>query len=219
MKEEPTERGRIQREIDKRLSFPVPGRVTTVYEHTDAGDLSNHEADVVVPPGSDHEPTRMPIVQPSSGELHLPTQGDLVLVGFFRGDGDRPFVYGHLYGDRDDDRAPLGQAGIIRQKRGSLYVEQHPDGDWARIARKPADDGTPSAKIEMDTNGTITIEAASDIVLSAPNGDVTVDEGGTEQKVAIQTHDHDVSGTTSDGASFSETTTTPNQAGTETEIE
>lgn len=64
----------------------------------------------------------------------------------------------------------------------------------------------------------IDITASGDISVSA-QGDVTIDEGGTPKKVAYQDHTHDYSGSTSDDASYEGTTTKPNEAGTETEIE
>jgi hypothetical protein len=64
--------------------------------------------------------------------------------------------------------------------------------------------------IEVKAGGNITVSAGEDVV---------VDEGGTPKKVAYQNHTHDYSGSTSDGASYSGTTTTPNEDGTEVEIE
>jgi hypothetical protein len=67
-------------------------------------------------------------------------------------------------------------------------------------------------------NYNIDVEAGGDISVSA-QGDVTIDEGGTPKKVAYQNHTHDYSGSTSDGASYSGTTTQPNEDGTQTEVE
>lgn len=75
--------------------------------------------------------------------------------------------------------------------------------------------GSTVAKVEIDDSGNITLESGNDLVLSAPSGNVTVDEGGTPEKVARQNHDHDV--TLSDGTTA--TTTKPNQSGTKVVIE
>jgi hypothetical protein len=104
----------------------------------------------------------------------------------------------------------------------------HPDGDWARTAVKPSDDGTPSTKVEVDdsgattqvnieTDGDVSLQADGDITVSA-GGDVFINEGGSTKAVATEDHTHDYSGTTSDGASYSGTTTKPDDT-TEVELE
>lgn len=72
--------------------------------------------------------------------------------------------------------------------------------------------------IEAYATKSVTVEAGGNIRISA-EGDVFIDEGGTPKSVAYQDHTHDYSGSDSDGNSYSGTTTTPNEPGTETEIE
>ena len=216
---EPTERGRIQALIDNAIALPRIGRVTAVRTHTDTSDTSNHEVDVAVPPGDPVQEFRtVPILQPTGASVALPQEGDLVRVNFLDGDGDRPIVDGVVYADADRDRAPLADAGDVRVSRGDLYAELAGDGSVARLAKKPGDLDTPTATVSIDAQGAVTIKTDGDITVSA-GGDVVIDEGGTAAPVAVQGHDHDFSGTTSDGASFSGTTTQPNQSGTNAEIE
>lgn len=154
MEGEPTERDRIIQTVREELTFPQVGRVDRVFEHTTSDDVSNHEADVIIPPGTDQsEPRRVPIAQPSTGEIRVPDSDDLVLVQYLRGDGDRPIITGHVYADADDDRAPLGTAGDVRIRRGDLYAELAGDGTSARLAAKPGDTDPPEARIEIDDSG------------------------------------------------------------------
>lgn len=104
-----------------------------------------------------------------------------------------------------------GSNSIARLWNGNLSAEV--DDTTASLSLESG--GTTVATVEIDDAGNITIEADSDLVLSAPNGNVTVDEGGVPEKVAKQNHDHDV--TLSDGSTA--TTSNPNQSGTQVEIE
>lgn len=163
-----TERGRILQVVRDELSFPQVGRVITVWPHTgDEERPSNHEVDVAIPPGEPvQEPRRVPIQQPVGGAAYVPRVGDLVLVGYLRGNGDRPIVLGSVYADADRDRAPLAETGDVRVKRGSTYCEVAGDGSWVRMARKPGDLEPPTAKVEIDANGDVRIESDGDILLN-----------------------------------------------------
>lgn len=74
------------------------------------------------------------------------------------------------------------------------------------------------ADINVSAKGEVNISADGNITVSTPNGDVVIDEGGTAKKVATEDHTHDYSGSTSDGATYSGTTTKPDDV-TEVEIE
>lgn len=212
-----TERKYIEQIIDRAVSMPQIGVVEEVTEHTSTSDLSNFEATVKL---RDEQQSRrdVPIATSSSGILHVPEVGDMVIVSFLdeNGNSEFPVITGTVY--TDQDRAPLGEAGIFRVTKGNLYLELEADGSTGRISKKSADDAAPDAKVEIDSGGNITIETDGDITVSA-GGDVVIDEGGTATPVAKQNHDHDFSGTDSGGDSFSGTTTTPNQSGTSTQIE
>jgi hypothetical protein len=212
-----TERGRILQIVRGELSFPRVGRVVTVWPHTgDESVPSNHEVDVAIPPGEPvKEPRRVPIMQPTGGAASLPREGDLVLVGYLQGQGERPVVLGAVYGDADRDRAPRANGGDIRATRGSLYTELAGDGSYARIAKKPDDLEAPTATVEIDAQGTITLDTDGDVTVSA-GGDVVIDEGGEAAPVAKQNHTHPYGWTDSGGSGD---TGTPNESGTETEIE
>lgn len=145
----PDERGRILQLVREVVTPPRYGRVTQVFEHTSESDWSNHEASVRIPPGSDeHEPRRMPVATPGGDEIRVPREGDLVLVEYL--EGDRPIVTKSVAAEQDRDRAPLGEAGDIRQTRGDLYSELAGDGSLARLAKKPADLDEPDAEVTID---------------------------------------------------------------------
>lgn len=210
----------IENKIEDVVTFPQLGEVVGVTEHTSANDKSNHEVDVILR-DEEKERRNVPVMSPASGDAYVPQAGDAVVIIFLDGDGEAPVVVGNIYDI--ESRAPLGREGIKRRKRGSLYTEIHEDGDWARIAKKSSDDGTPTSKVEIDDSGNTTklnIETDGDITISA-DGDVLIDEGGTAQPVAVQGHDHDFTydGGGDNSSTLSGTTNTPNQNGTETEIE
>lgn len=217
---EPDKRGQILQLIREEFAFPTYGRVTKVWPHSSADDQSNHEVSVLIPPGvPEGEPRRMPIVTPSSGEIRVPQSGDLVLVDYIGGNGDRPVVVGHVYGDQDDDRAPLGQAGDVRVNRGDLYAEVAGDGSSARLSKKADDLDSPSAEVGIDDTGKVTIETDGDVVIRGTSS-VTIDQGGTPKAVLTEDAKFDYSGSTSDGASYSGTTTTvSNGETTSTQVE
>lgn len=192
---EPTSRGRIVSIIKSKIQLPRIGRVTAVREHTSSNDYSNHEVDVQIPPGGKilQEHNNVPVHVPIPQSAIVPREGDIVKVGYYDGNAERPFVESYVYASDDSDRAPLGTEGVMRINRGSMYLEFAPDGSWGRIASKGSDDGTPDAKIELQSDGTINIET---------NGnDVVVNGGGN----SVAKEGDAVSGTTSDGATFSGT--------------
>lgn len=223
--EEPTRDARTRRIIGNEINLARTGIITRVYEHTETDDFWNFHVDVRL--GPDKHPRKVPVAVPGP-ELAIPPRsvedesgGDYALVQYMEDDEtERPVVTHIMY--NNEDRPPLGTQGVFRLRRGDLYTESHPKGEWARIAKKSEDDGTPSTKIEIDDSGPTTqvnIETDGDINISA-GGDILIDEGGTAEPVARQDHDHDFSYSWSDsGGSSSGTTSTPNQSGTSTEIE
>jgi len=217
---DPNDLGHLLREIDGELSPPRVGRVAAVYSHTGSeSPPSNHEVDVAVPPGGevDQQHRRVDVLQPAGGTVFVPREKDMALV-FYR-NGDDPIAICGVYGDKDPDRAPLGAEGDIRLRRGSLYTELAGDGTYARIAKKPGDLDAPTAEVAIDEQGNVTIQTDGDITVSA-GGDVVIDEGGTAKSVLTEDAVFDYSGTTSDGAGYSGTTSTvSNNETTEAEIE
>jgi uncharacterized Zn-binding protein involved in type VI secretion len=162
---EANERGRILNIVRGELSFSKIGRVRTVWTHTEPDDNSNHEVDVAIPPGEPlQEPRRIPVIQPTIGGVYVPKEGDLVRISYLDGDGDRPIVDGVVYGDADEDRAPLAEEGDIRLFRDDLGVELAGDGTHARLTKRTDGASDPDLVVEIDDTGTIR--------LGAPNGDL-----------------------------------------------
>lgn len=218
---EPTQLDFILEQVRQELRPPELGTVQDVYEHNSADDNSNHEVDVKII-GEDRTRRRLPVAVPTDGSARVPRGPDHpegpddVLVQFIKGNSESGVVTNVV--PTTESRAPLGTAGDVRLSRGNLYVEMAGDGSVARIGKKPGDQDTPTATVEVDSQGAITIETEGDVTISA-GGDVVIDEGGTAVPVAKQDHTHDYSGTTSDGATYNGTTKKPNEDGTATEIE
>ena len=173
---EPTEESHIVRLIRENTAQPELGRVTKVFEHDDPNDFSNFEANVRLR-DAEKERRRVPIATvPFLGGVAVPEPGDTVLVDFLDGDAESPVVVGMVH--NDVDRAPLGQAGIYRLRKGDLYFEMHPDGEWMRLAQKDADDGEPTSRVEITQNGEVNItghkEQATDHATTSGDGASTV---------------------------------------------
>jgi hypothetical protein len=213
---EPTDLAYLRSVIREAVRPPEIGRVTAVRTRDSPEAISNHEADVDLLRRA-QSLQDVPVAQPTTGAAVVPDESDLVLISWTGPEADQPLITRHVYADADGDRAPLAETGDVSVRRGSLYVDLAGDGSVARIAKKPGDQDAPTAAVSIDEQGTVTIETDGDITVSA-GGDVVIDEGGTAQPVATEGHTHEVSGATSDGATFSETTTGPSDT-TSTEIE
>jgi len=152
-----TESSYIENKIEQEKSALELGRVVKVWEHTQADDDSNHEVNIILR-DEDKERRRVPILNNTPGSIQPPENGDLVVVGFLDGSGEAPVVMGQLYNAQQ--RSILGSENIYRLKRGDLYLEAHPDGDWMRIVHKDSDDGSTNAELEVKQDGTIDIQAS-----------------------------------------------------------
>jgi hypothetical protein len=165
---EATERSRIRQLITEQVRQPTVGEVQEVFPHTGNEDRpSNHEATVSVPPGPTPAETyqRRPVVVPSSGAVVTPQEGDLVLLQFPKR-SDQPFISGVVYGDADDDRAPIAGPEEVRINRTGASVEivQTDAGDTViRVVDREADDDTRAIGLEVNTD-------TGDIVLKNQNG-------------------------------------------------
>lgn len=152
------------------------GKVNKVFEHSSAEDRSNFELNVSLR-DEEKERRRVPILQAFDGSLSVPEKDDMVIVGFIDGRGERPIVVGTLY--NNVDRAPLGQAGIYRVNKGNVFIEMHPDGNWARLAYR--DDNTlatspPDSRVEMTDTGEIIIDGREPVSVTQT---ATLSEGGS----------------------------------------
>jgi hypothetical protein len=180
---EDTERGRILSIVRDELRLSRVGEVTKVWTHSSADDKSNHEATVVIPPGQNpvRQHDRVPIAVPSSGVITVPKVGDLVLVTYRAGDGDRPVVTNVVYGDDDADRANLGSAGDVKVRRGDVEAEVAGDGSYARLAKTTTDGGTPDLVVEVDDAGTVKVgDPSGTLKAIARDGDAVTDSNGSQ---------------------------------------
>jgi hypothetical protein len=203
---EDSDRSRIRQLIQDTVQQPMLGEVTQVFPRDEETAIvntegiqlfpddedpnirpSNHEVTVAAPPGvRDQTFERRPVMTTTSGVVASPQPGDLVLV-VFPARSELPFVLGNLYGDSDQTRAPLGDPGVIRFKRGSLYVELAADGTSARLAKKtnetpiPADTAEPDSEVSLSETGDITISddgGSGNSVTIDSGGSVNIDVGG-----------------------------------------
>lgn len=206
--------------------LPTIGEVTKVWTRTTTDDtgpdsFSNHEASVKLQTEQE-EPRRFPIHQSFPGTAGVPIPGDFVVVEYINSQGESPAITGYAY-NTDNRRPPLARQGHWRREFGSLYLEaektdhseltSRDEYDVVRIAKKPDGLSDPTTEVAIDDSGSstqISIDTDGDITLSA-DGDIVIDEGGTAAPVAVQDHTHPESG--------GGTTGTPNESGTNVEIE
>ena len=170
------------RKIRDSTPSAVLGTVVTVFEHTEADDDSNHEANIILRDGG-KELRRVPIVASRNGEAIVPEEGDYVLVSYLGGQQTAPLITGVLH--TGQNRAPLARSGHWRQRFGvddDLFVEAEPKdhgegpAEVVRIAKKPDGLSDPVAEITLDDSTsppTITLETQGDIHINA-GGSVTL---------------------------------------------
>ncbi|AFH22093.1 hypothetical protein OSG_eHP16_00005 [environmental Halophage eHP-16] len=163
-----TERSRIRQLIQDTVKQPTVGQVQEVFPHTGTETRpSNHEVSVSVPPGPNPAETyqRRPVMVSTSGVVSTPQVDDLVLL-LFPSRSDEPFVIGTLYGDQDDDRAPIGGATDYRISRTGASIEvvtTDSDETVIRLVNRDADDDVRSIGLEVNV-------ASGDIVVKNQNG-------------------------------------------------
>lgn len=177
---EPTERSRVLNLLRENVNLPAIGEVQETFPHTgDETRPSNHEVTVAVPPGDNPESTfkRVPVAVATSGVVSPPTVGDKVLLVFPRG-GESPIITGTLYADAPEDRAPEAAEDTLRATRGDLYAELAGDGSTARLAKKAGDQDQPTAKVEVQNDGTVVVESATQIDISV-DGSATISATGS----------------------------------------
>lgn len=154
---ENTEDSYIDEKINKKMSQPKIAIVKKVVEHTANDDFSNFECDVIT--AGDRQQLRdVAVMTPGTGMIEVPRVDDTVLVSKIDGRGERYVVIGTLH--TRESRAPLGKEGMIRYKKGNLYLEMDGDGEWIRLSHKNNDDDSTSdanVSIEIDDSGSTPI--------------------------------------------------------------
>lgn len=165
---EDTDRSRIRKLIRDAVQQPTIGEVQEVFAHTGSEDRpSNHDVTVSVPPGPNATETyeRRPVVVSTSGAVSTPEVGDLVLL-IFPARSDDPFVIGTVYGDQEEDRAPIAGPTDRRISRSGASVEviqTDSDETVIRVVDRAANEDTISTGVEINTD-------TGDIVLKNQNG-------------------------------------------------
>lgn len=154
--EEDTDEGELRRKIREEIQLPETGIVTKVYEHANPDDNWNFHADVRI--SADRHPRKVPVAV-SAPDLIAPPRStsheegpDLALIQFMQdSDNERPVITNILY--NDVDRPPIGKEGMVRLRRGELYLELEDDGSTARISKKADGEEVPVARIEINDSG------------------------------------------------------------------
>lgn len=113
------------------------------------------------------------------GAFFLPEVGDEVLVVFEFGDINRPYVIGALWNGIDKPPVPKGgeqqnNLRVLKSRSGHSITFDDKDGQEKIVIA----DQTAKNRIEFNTqSNSINIVSAQDIILSAPNGKVTIGAG------------------------------------------
>jgi hypothetical protein len=161
----------IENKIKEQVEATRTGKVIRVYEHDNAEDTSNFEADVSVEGGT-RQQRLSPISTGTADTISVPKVGDSVRVAYLSGETDTPVITGFVHTTRD--RAPLGKAGMDRKRiesgdspagSGDLYTTEYTsyDGDpsqtdsddltpeevFVQIAKRSNDEADPSEESDI----------------------------------------------------------------------
>lgn len=154
---EPTEREATKEAAREELSNPRFGTVEKVYHHTETGDDSNHEADVILS-GTD---TRIPeahIQQPTPGMVALPREGALVQLVWVGGEKGEPVITGSFHDA--EARAPTATEGVFAFERGGTRLELRPNGNVTIAAGQDLSIDAEGTIALTDSQGTLTTAGA-----------------------------------------------------------
>jgi len=177
---ERTEAGYLKQRINDLITLPQVGEIVKVREHTSSDDNNNFECDVLLR-GEEQQRRGALLATGGRDSMYVPSLGDIVLVNFIDGAGEAPVITNVLY--TNEKRPPLAEEGMIRERRGNLYFEADPDGNWMRISQKTNDDDSGSdanARVEIDDSGSDPV-----ININTSGGTVKIgDKNGTFEKVA-----------------------------------
>ena len=146
------------------------GVVTSIFPHSDSSDKNNYECNIKLH-NEDLEIRKAPIATQGIGLAHIPQVGDLVLVGFERGDINNPIVLGRLY--NDVDRPPISKEEEI------IFAPPYSkNADRQRLRIE-----LPGGMVLSLTDELLTVEAGKTVLKVKADGDVTVE---SESGVKLQ---------------------------------
>ena len=146
---------------------PKTGRVKLEYKGHGTGPEDE-------PIGSDWAPVLLPMAGNGRAACFAPKSGEQALVIFVNGDWSQPVVIGFLSSEVDPLPPEMqdGKSGIVLTPRGpSVVLDETKAKDKPTVVITDGDGN--SIMIKTDVN-TIEITAAANIVLSAPDGKVSV---------------------------------------------
>ncbi len=176
----------IVRQEMQSLRLSEIGVVTDVQPHSDASDSDNYSCDVQLR-NSGLELDRVPVATGHVGTVAIPNIGDLVLLGFDRGDVNQPIIIGRLY--NDEDRPPLNTSDEVIFR---LPLDASEDETIkAAIRNHPTNSPPRELVLEMEPKITLRINDGSVRATAGPSelfidqsgasgGTVTVVTGGTK---------------------------------------
>ncbi len=182
----------VQQELG-RLRTAELAVVQDQHPHSGAGDQDNYACTIKLR-NSGLVLKQVPVATGRIGLASIPAVGDLVLVQFVAGDINAPIITGSLY--NDEDRPPVNADGqlvmhlpLAAGDGDAVHVEVH-SGDSRQIVIKlgstlqaTLQDDDPviefkvgsSAKIQVGSDGAITLESQGDIKIHGTNVSVEAD--------------------------------------------
>lgn len=158
------------------------GVVEAVHSHADASDDDNYGCDVRLK-NTGLLLKRVPIITGHLGSVAIPDVGELVMLGFPKGDVNQPIVLGRLY--TDDDRPPVNTTHEL-----ITHLPLHADDSQAiKTAIRAIDTNNPPREILIEMVPKITVRVTDGTVrATAGNSEMTLDQpdggGGTVTVVA-----------------------------------
>lgn len=124
-----------------------------------------------------------PMAGANKGTLFVPEPEDDVLVAFEHGDIRAAIIVGSLWNGLnlppERKAQQQGQVQIIRTKAGHAIAFDNTSGKEQVVIKDKA-----GSVITLHPNGTVSIEAAKDLELNAPNGDVNITTNNVNVQVS-----------------------------------
>ena len=165
----------IIRDELQMLKIADIGVVTSVFPHEE-GDTHNHECNVQLR-HSELELRKVPIATPHIGMVSAPRVGDLVLLSYVGGDGNRPIVTGRLYSN-EANPPEYGEKSLMLQApfEGETSIEIDEEESIVLTTGKNVVTMFKDGNIEVNAEGDLALTVKGNVDLSC--SDCTVDASG-----------------------------------------
>lgn len=168
---------RVARAEMSRYRTMEMGTVTSVFPHSSDSDKDNYECNVKLK-NKELELRKVPLATQGIGLAHVPSVGEMVLVGFVEGDINAPVVLGRLYNDQErppvskDEEIVFQPAYKQSSDKRRLHMEL-PGGMVLTITDEQVKVQAGKTLLTIKVDGEVTVNSNADVTIQA-KGDMTL---------------------------------------------